>query len=192
MKVSGMVLCAWVAFLVGCAARILVGSDYEASTDFSTYASYAWEEIGSAMTGDPRLDDNPFFEARVRGAVEQQLAIRGFDVVADEDADLLVHYHMFVQPRGEINFDYIGWELDRRRGYTIFDRSSLGTDVYVNDYDEGMLLVDIADARDKHIVWRGWAQLDVTSALNDREVMDARIRQAVEKVIALFPGGDQG
>jgi len=176
--------------LAACAARIEVGSDYAPDTDFSSYTSYVWEETGSAPTGDPRLDDNTFFDARVRAAVDQQLAIRGFDAASDQDADLVVHYHMFVEQRGEINFDYTGWELDRGRGYTIFDRS-LGTDVYINDYDEGMLLVDVADASDRHIVWRGWAQLDVTDALTDRELMDARIRQAVAEVIALFPATNQ-
>ncbi len=178
-----------VILLTGCATRILVGSDYESNTDFSSYRSYAWEETGEAPTGDPRLDNNPFFDARVRAAVDQQLAIRGFDASSDEGADLVLHYHMFVEQKGEINFDFRGWELDRRRGYTVFDRS-LGSDVYINDYDEGMLLIDIADASNRHIIWRGWAQLDVTDALNNREVMDTRIGQAVQKIIALFPAGN--
>ena len=175
------------ALLAGCVS-ITVGSDFDPGTDFSRYATFAWETIEQTDTGDPRLDDNPFFDSRVRSAVARQLSLKGLDPAPEGSADLILHYHMFVERRERIDVDAVDRELDEARGYSIFNRN-VDVEVYVNEYDEGTLMLDLADATDKHIMWRGWAKLVVTDVLDDREKLDERIRQAVQKIIALYPAG---
>jgi hypothetical protein len=175
------------ALFAGCVS-ITVGSDFDPGTDFTKHTTFAWETVEQTTTGDPRLDDNPFFDSRVRSAVERQLSLRGLDPAPAENADLMLHYHMFVEHRERINVDAIDRELDEARGYSIFNRN-VDVEVYVNEYDEGTLMIDFADAADKHIMWRGWAKLVVTDVIDDRERLDSRIGQAVEKIIALYPAG---
>lgn len=173
------------AALAGCAAVMSVGSDYDQGTDFSGYHTYAWEMPEPASTGDPRLDDNPFFDSRVRTAVEKQLAEKGIQPGGDSP-DLLMHYHMFVEHRERLDMYRLDKEIDEPRGYSIFDKP---VEMRVNPYDEGTLLIDAADARDKHIIWRGWARLDVTDVLDNRDELDKRIRKAVARIIKRFPAG---
>ena len=56
--------------LTGCASRN-VGSFLERGSDFARYRTYRWAPVGSLETGDPRLDNNPFFHARIRADVER-------------------------------------------------------------------------------------------------------------------------
>ena len=41
--------------------------------------TYDWGPADALPTGDPRLDQNPFFKDHLEGAVEKELATRGFD-----------------------------------------------------------------------------------------------------------------
>ncbi|NIN34075.1 MAG: hypothetical protein GTO60_02765, partial [Gammaproteobacteria bacterium] len=66
--------------IAGCAAIIAVDTDYNAGTDFSRYNSFALELIEHPPSGDPRLDDNPFFDSRVRTALQEEFTNRGLEV----------------------------------------------------------------------------------------------------------------
>ena len=53
--------------------------------------TYDWGLAAVQPTGDPRLDNNEFFEQRVRAAVERQLARHGWR--KSDTPEVLVHYH---------------------------------------------------------------------------------------------------
>ena len=64
--------------LVGC-ATMSVSSHVERGLDLAQYRTYDWGPADALPTGDPRLDKNPFFQDHVQGAVEKQLAAKGFE-----------------------------------------------------------------------------------------------------------------
>jgi len=64
--------------LTACATTMSVGSHVGRGVDVARYRTYDWEPADALPMGDPRLDRNPFFQDRVQGAVEKQLAARGF------------------------------------------------------------------------------------------------------------------
>jgi hypothetical protein len=174
------------AALAGCAAVMSVGSDFDQDTDFSGYRTFAWEMTEPVSTGDPRLDDNPFFDSRVRAAVEKELAGKDIEPAAGGNPDLLMHYHMFVEHRERLDIYRLDKEIDEPHGYSIFEKP---VEMRVNPYDEGTLLIDAADAGTRHIIWRGWAKLDVTDVLDSRKQLDKRIQEAVARIIKRFPTG---
>ena len=51
----------------------------EGGADMSGYRTYSWASDDRLLTHDPRLDNNPFFLARLRADVDRQLAARGFE-----------------------------------------------------------------------------------------------------------------
>ena len=118
----------FVLALTGCAATNV--SSYVAhGVDLQAHHTYDWATLDARSTGDPRLDNNRFFEERVRAAIEEQLASRGFRKIAP--ADLLVRYHASVTQDISIS----GSE---RNG----DREECRPEVY----DVGTLLIDLVDA----------------------------------------------
>src|SRR5205823_7995583 len=76
IKLAALASCA--LMLTGCAS-MRISSFVERGIDFTQYRTYTWAQDPARATGDPRLDNNPFFEERVQKAVESQLASRGFE-----------------------------------------------------------------------------------------------------------------
>lgn len=161
--------------LAGCASGLRVGSFLERQADLRQYSTYDWGPETALSTGDPRLDNNPFFDRRVRMRVEEELERRGFEKAAGSPPDLLVHYHANVSQKIAVT------GLDR--DYTLRRDDEPRATVY----DAGTLFVDLVDPRRKTLVWRGWAEGSLEGAIDDQDWMEERIDQAVAAVMARLP-----
>jgi hypothetical protein len=155
---------------------LTAGADLAPGYDFTQYTSYVWDEPDDSPTGDPRLDNNPFFLHRLHAAIHWELATRGIGYDAEGPA-LEVHHHAVVRNRVDV------YEADRAAGYT----SEYGEGTQVIQFEEGTFLVDIADARTNEVIWRGWAQLDLGPALEDPMVMRDQIDRAIRSMFEKFP-----
>ena len=85
----------------GCAASLNVRAYSARGLDVRQYRTYTWGPADAFSTGDPRLDNNRFFQERVRSQIDSQLARKGFEKSPSGPADLLVHYHLNVVQRVE-------------------------------------------------------------------------------------------
>lgn len=160
--------------LTGCAA-IHENAYLQAGVDLRRYHTYAWGPAGGGSTGDPRLDNNRFFDERVRLQVEKQLASRGFEKAASGVPDLLVHYHASLTQKIDAG------ALDHR--YDDSESPGRGPEVY----DAGTLFVDLVDARTTRLVWRGWMEGGVDGAIDDQAGMEALIDAAVTRILQRLP-----
>ena len=165
------------AVIVSACATMQVGSFVERGTDFARYRTFEWGPADPLPTGDPRLDNNEFFQDRLQGAVERQLAIRGYQRANGEAPDLLVHYHANVTQR----FDVSG--PDAQYGYCRGDDCN----PRFNTYDAGTLVVDIIDRQTKKLVWRGWVQDTLQGTLTDQNVMEEQVDKGVTRMMAQLP-----
>jgi len=157
--------------LAGCAATVRSYVDRRA--DFTQYRTYAWGPADTFTTGDPRLDNNAFFRDRLQQAADARLTARGFEQTDMESADLLLHYHVNVTQRIDVN------ELDRQYGYCEDCRASV--------YDAGTLTLDLIDVRTGRLVWRGWAERSIEGILDRQDWMERRIDEAVARVLERLP-----
>lgn len=179
MRIATSVLLIAAAALIAasCGIPITAGADYRRNAEFGPYTTFAWEEGNDRPVGDPRFEDNPFFVERLHAAIERELGERGIRYSESEPA-LLVHHHLSVRDRVEV------YEADRERGY---ETPEYGPGTQVIQYEEGTLLVDIADSETKEIVWRGWARGDIGPALEDAGEMEDRLTEAVSRMFDEFP-----
>ena len=161
----------------GCAAAVSASADFDPETDFAQYATYAWGPADALPTGDPRLDGNPFFDRRVRSAVEQRLGEKGMLKVEPLDADLVIHYHAAVDERVNV------YSADRAYGY----KQPSGYEDQVRVYEEGTLVLDMVDRASNAVVWRGWAQMNIEGLLDDPARLEERLDEGVEKMLQSFP-----
>jgi hypothetical protein len=175
---TGLALVAAAGVSAACSSvPMRAGADFEPGYDFAQYATYRWDEPDEQPTGDPRLDNNPFFIHRLHSAIHWELATRGIEFGGDDGPALAVHHHASVRNRVDV------FEADRAAGYT----SEYGEGTQVIQYEEGTFLVDIADARTHEVLWRGWALLDLTGALDDPDVMKRQIDDAIATMFESFP-----
>ena len=166
-------------FTASCATTMTVSSHVERGLDFAPYRSFDWGPADALPTGDPRLDQDPFFKDHVQGVVEKELAAKGIVLSASGTPDLLIHYHANISPRIDIN------RLDRERGYCYDDACGVRT----VEKEAGTLVLDVIDARTNRLVWRGWAQHSVEDMLRDRDRMEQRINDAVTRMLEQLPTG---
>lgn len=159
---------------VGCASMD-VGADFEPSTTLAPFRSFAFDTRDALPTGDPRLDNNPFFDSRMRAAVEFEMAAKGLKR-GESSPDLLVHYHASVSQRVDV------LRSDTERGYT----DVTGTPANIVQFDEGTILVDVVDAKSKRVIWRGWARADLGGVLSDPHTMDNFVQKAVHGMFTRF------
>jgi len=161
------------AFAISSCATMGVSSYIERGTDMARYQTYGWAPAGSLSTGDPRLDNNPFFHGRIQSDVEKQLAARGFEKATAGTPDLLVHYHVSISQRIDLN------GTDRKDGDC--------QDCQPFVFDAGTLLVDLVDARTNKLVWRGWAEDSMSGAIDNQKFMEDKIDEAVLKMMERLP-----
>ena len=98
------------ALAAGC-ATMAVSSHVQRGLDSSSYHTYELGPADSLPVGDPRFEDDAFFKDHILGAVEKQMAAKGFGHAPSTDrADLLVHYHAVISTRLDVN------RIDREDG----------------------------------------------------------------------------
>jgi hypothetical protein len=176
MNARGM-LVAVAAVACGCAPSLRAGADFDPAVELAAPLTFAWDAPDTLPVGDPRLEGNEIVEERVRDAIERELARRGI-VRAESSPDLLVHFHGAVRDRVQVV------DSDRARGY---QTSQYGDDVDVFQYEEGTLVVDVADAETRKVIWRGWAVADVGGVLDDQTALTELVNRGVDSMFEFFP-----
>ena len=169
----------FLAVLSGAAcATMRVSSHVESGLDFTRYRTFDWGPADALPTGDPRLDANPFFQDRVQGAIEKQMAAKGFArAEVSAEPDLRIHYHATIDRRIDVA------AADRRQGYCTAGDCRSG----VFEYEAGTLVIDIVDRRANKVVWRGWAQDSVEGVLGNEDRLARRIDDAVTRMFQRLP-----
>jgi ApaG protein len=108
-----------------------VSAHLERGVNFTEFVTYEWGPPDNLPVGDPRLDNNPFFNDYLQGAVEKQMTAKGFTRAAEgRPADLLVHYHASVNQRLDV------YRADNAAGYCYGD-----CEPQVVDFDQGTLVI---------------------------------------------------
>jgi len=170
--------------LAGC-STLLVGSHLERGLDFTRYRTFDWGPPDSLPIGDPRLDRDPFFIDHLQGAIEKQMAARGYARVESGQPDLLIHYHASAQRRLNVN------DVDHDRGYCQTDdcRAGISQNAGISEHEAGTLIVDIIDARTSQLVWRGWAQDSLEGVLGNRDRLAGTVQQGIDAMFVRLPAG---
>jgi len=172
------------ALLASCAS-VRVSVDYDPEEDFSVYRAYAWLPEGPIPSGDVRVD-NELIARHVVDAVESTLREQGFEKDTAGDPDFYVNYTLSVQSAldtytvNRVYVDHYGWAMSL-------------PETRARPYDEGTLIIDIADAREEELVWRGVGKTRV-SDYGTNETVAKTLNETVAEILKAFPpapGGSQ-
>lgn len=154
-----------------------VTSDYDETVDFNDYTSFTWmakpDQIRDNLTRLGQLQE------KIESAVETNLVSHGFKKATD-NPDFYVVYHAAVEQQitgATIDTWGYGYRRPYRRGGVVF------ADVSVDTYQQGTLIIDIVDAAQNELVWRGTAVGAVSSPQQAVEKID----EAVKRILTNFP-----
>ena len=178
----------WTA--TGCAPTPKFGYDFDRSTDFSAYHTYAWMSGDQEKTGDRRADSSAV-DMRIRIAVGTQLRLKGYQTLPEGTPDFFVAYHVGLKDSSpSISTQYYS---DGMAGHAFShsadSRSASGAAPSLNEtasYLTGSLLIDVIDAGTKKLVWRGTAAGEVDPGLTSQQ-RDERTKAIVHSILSHFP-----
>ena len=182
-KMAGLAVLSLVSVAVGCSSmKIETRADPEA--DFSEFNNYSW--MSHPGGSDSRV--GPQVGMWIVGAIDEELASKGFHRRDQAESDFQVGYHAAVQGRMEVsNIDsYYGYGIPQSSPWMYYHAGSEQQQSAARYYNEGMIIIDIVDARLNRLVWRGTAQAEVKDDVEPAQ-QQVNIREAVRKIMADFP-----
>ncbi len=171
LKTLRSLITAAMLMLPALAAAQDVKIDFDSAFDFSTVKTYSIA-IATAWGND-------LSERRVLTEIDEAIAAKGWKKVAG-GADVQVVLHGATQTKRNANTFYSGMG---GYGYRGFGGTGTASTV-VNEYTVGMLVVDMFEAKNKNLVFRGTAE-DEVSDNADRNKQ--RIEKAATKMFKNFP-----
>ena len=149
---------------LGCATSVRVV--FDPHEDFADYRTWAWL-APSFEVSSRRNHVEPSLDALLREAVERELAARGFERAQEEPPDFLVTYHLRVQLQLVQGLETPAMQTvssyHREGGFEV--TASRPT---VQSYEQGTLVLDVADGRERQLVWRGIGTRRVRNSFKER------------------------
>lgn len=157
--------------------------EYDKNLDYSKFKTFAW--------GHHDAVSHPTLALVIAGAIEEELTKRGLRPVES-------HPDVFIQIYGsidsEMSVSYFDPLYSGMGGIPSFDSgfvmwSSMPGGTTAITVHKGQLVVDVIDASQKKLAWRGMA----TDKLSDKpEKLLQQVNTAVEKMFQRYPAAKQG
>jgi hypothetical protein len=153
--------------------------DYDKEADFDSYKTYSWAKTEETSV----KDESPLMHSRMVNAIEYYLN-KGGGVEVEENPDLYVTYHTNSKEEVQLSTSYYGygygggWYRDPYWGGG-YGMGGSSTTAYT--YTRGTLIIDIWDAKEKKMVWRGAAEAIVKEK---PEKQAAQIDKALAKMVS--------
>ena len=176
MKRMTLIMAALVVVCSGC-SRFTVRSSSEPGVNFQGLKTYAWKPGAQPSIGDPRVSDTVIDNA-VRGAVDRELAAKGFTKAPADSADLLLAY-------------YAGTDFDTST-VAITRSTNAGGGAFAPwqhvqsvSLEQGTVVLMVFDPQGK-LIWRGMVTglFDPTATPAKRQ---QRISDAIHELLESFP-----
>ena len=141
--------------------------DYDHHANFSQYKTYSWGKVET---------QNPLWDDRIKEAVDQELAKKGWtEVASGGDVTVMAIGTTRDQPTLQTFYDgFPGWRWGG------FGEAT----TWVEHYEVGTLIIDMFDSRDKKLIWRGSAS-DTLPDKPDKAMKD--LQKSVDKMFDHFP-----
>ncbi|PWA04438.1 DUF4136 domain-containing protein [Flavobacterium psychrotolerans] len=160
-------------FLVASCSAVRVNSDYDKKVDFSQFKTYAFYK-----TGIDKVEISDLDKKRILRSIDEEMAAKGF--AKSETPDLLININTKAEKDVNVNQFYAGYGYGWGYGWSPYWGGS--TSVYTST--EGILTIDLIDAKKKELVWQGVGSGNLTQDTNKK---DENIKCFVNKILELYP-----
>lgn len=161
--------------MAGCASNVV--TDYNPSTSFGNYNTWAY---GADAGADSFMSLDG---SRVKSALERELAGKAMKPVSSAEADVLVNWHIVKKERLEQSGLGLGFGFGTGNfGW------GLSAPPPVREVDEGKLVIELADAQSRQVIWRATGK----RYLNENQSPETRrklIDEVVQEMFTKYPPG---
>ena len=160
-------------FAVASCSSIRVYSDYDKKVDFAQYKTYAYYKNGIDKAEISDLD-----KKRILRAIDEVMTTKGF--TKSETPDMLISINAKSEQNVNVNNFNGGWGWGFGWGWDPF----WGGNTMVSTSTDGILTIDIIDAKLKELIWQGEGTGYLTKNVDKK---DENVKLFVTEILALYP-----
>jgi hypothetical protein len=167
--------------LLACEPSLKVTSDYDKSVNFQQYKTFKMVSLDQQHQTISQLNQN-----RIINAIRNEMMKKGFQESDNPDMVLAAVIILKDMQSVTANTNYYGyggmyrpyaWGGGMATGYTTYN---------VQNYKDGSLIIDVADAKTKQLLWEGIGNKEIDKPASDP---DKAIADAITSIMANFPPG---
>lgn len=169
-----LTLLAVITLLASC-QTVRVSQDYAIGTEFNNYKTYAFFKKGIDEAKISELD-----KKRILRAIDTEMAAKGF--VKSENPDIMVSIFTDSKERVDVYNNNWGWGFGYGWGW--------GGGFWGNNRNnvsrttEGILYIDLIDAKKKELIWQGVGKAPLKST---PEAKVERTNEIVKEILTQYP-----
>ena len=179
-----VVICSLLSILIFGCSSLEVSQDYKPDRNFSNLKTYAWKVKFQKPTGDARIDSQ-LLDQRIRNATERKLMEKGYVKSIGTPPDFHLIYSYSISRRIYSNPTSTGMGFGYGR-YSSYGTIGIRTGTEINEYDEGLLIIDFLKPNSDIVLWRGKSTRTVeTHSTPEKTIQE--VDQTVEKMLDQFP-----
>ncbi|HTS44480.1 MAG TPA: DUF4136 domain-containing protein [Puia sp.] len=177
-----LVLVAAIIMVGSCETPLKVTSDYDKTANFQQYKTFALRQLDMQHQTISQLNQN-----RIINAIKSEMTKKGFqENTGSPDLELNAVVILKDEKSVTANTNYYGyggyyrpyaWGGGMASGYTTYS---------VDTYKNGSLIIDVADAKTKSLLWEGIGNKEIDKPASDPE---KAINEAVASIMSSFPPG---
>jgi hypothetical protein len=168
-----------IAVIAGCSDKMRVQSDFDKAADFEPYKMWDWLPGDPGVTENLMVDDENVHK-RIEDAIDEGFRNIGYDRTSGAP-DFFVKYYLGY-----------GEEINKRNienyyaylNYSVFVPTV--TQSYTEVWETGTMIIDVIDAEQKKLVWRGTAVTEVNPQAGPRE-NEPKLKKAIKMMLEKFP-----
>ncbi len=149
-----------------------IETDWDRTANFSNYHTYMWEKSPHPAKG--------FWDQRIIDGINQQMQNKGYTLV-DSNPDVWVVYSNSIKDQKQVVGTGYGFGPGWGWGYW-GGPNNVTYNTYVTK--QGTLVVEIADAKNKQLLWRGSAT-DTISDNSNKNINN--LNKAISKLFQKYP-----
>ena len=157
-----------------------------AGVDFNNYKTFGWANGNGEKKEDA---DNGIVDNNIKNAITTQLENQGWKETS-QNPDVILDYNVMVEKKVNqvsepiysypyTHYYYNGWR--RRGGYMYYPNDLLGYHTYNIPFKEGILTVNMVDAKTNKLIWQGSAQGDVSNSTVTTQEMQSDVTSIFKK-----------
>lgn len=158
-------------FILSACSSVNVNTDYDKKVDFAQYKTYAYYKNGIDKAEISDLD-----KKRILRAIDEVMTTKGF--TKSETADMLISINAKSEQNVNVNNFNGGW------GWGFGWDPFWGGNTMVSTSTDGILTIDIIDAKLKELIWQGEGSGYLTKNV---EKKDENVKLFVTEILAQFP-----
>jgi hypothetical protein len=163
-----------IVVVAACATAISSKVGWNEHADFTKYHTWAWKPDGSIQ--------DPVWARRCQSVLSDELAVHGLKEVPPDQADLWGVVHARLDSKTQV----ASYAPDWGYGWGPYGNAWAYDSTVEYQVPVGTIILDLVDARQKQIVWRGRAS-GIIQADKTNEEREQRLISIIKQWFAVYP-----